>query len=763
MLPRLCLLVINDMVGAAHVAGRYAGGAGGAHIAHDGDMNLFQIHRGLVLTMPAKMPALRNKTNVFNVNGDPSQVAGVTWNTEGDLGSLESNILLSVMICLGCTLGFMNLRKLFPLIYQNNVIEGFSPAMLPPVWFGWARATLGASLEENIKAIGLDNAMLIEYNVLCMKMCAIIGIPMNLIMGPLNLWAGGGAANDVLSYWSMANIDYGSWLFWVHAFVVWFVVLGVHVSVLGAMDQFMLYRYAWLRRMHDLRGRTVMIEGIPRAYRSDEKLRELFSTMFEDMVESVYVVKGTSTLIPLWTKLGEKMACLREAEARWEHEDKDPLKRPVDPVKGDLIDYCAREVAAATTLVQHERDMIEAKSRQVGGVNTSNGFVTFTRRRYAQLALDVTYSQDKDVCVVSTPPLPEDIIWKDLQVFEASKAGWTTIGYLLLVSLFFAYLPLVVLITNIANLIDLGPFQPLWRSVAPSLGLTIMVSFLPSILVWIFNSFFILKAKAWSQHFLQRWYYAFQVLFVLLITCISTNVVTFVQQLINKPTSVLWLAATSMPYATHFYMNYIVTQWYSHFMQLLRYTQLAKFWTFSVIYKPYEARSMSEPEDQDYYGIGSRSARLGIHMAIGVVFSSLCPLILPLVFVNFAFGRLTYGYLIGFAETKKPDLGGTFWVQELAHLYFAILIYVVLMIGVLSAWAQSFGPPAIASSSLLLVASSYVRFKRHYMWEKLPFSDLYEKHNEKSHTVELPSETTEHRYIQPALVPSAWLNPASRT
>jgi len=768
MLLRLFLLVIDDVVGAAHIAGHDAGGGGaGVHIVHDDKMSRFQTHVGvnmqkLMLATPAEMLSLLNKTNAFAVIEDPSKVAGVTWNTKGDLGSLLGNIVLSLTICLGCTLGFMYLRKLFPLIYQNNAIEGFSPAKLPPVRFGWARATLGASLEENVKAIGLDNAMLIEFNVLCMKMCAIIGIPMNLIMGPLNMWAGGWAANNRLNYWSMANIAHGSWLFWAHALAVWCVVLGVHVSVFSAMDQFILHRYAWLRKMNDLRARTVMVEGIPPDYRSDEEFRRLFSTMFENMVESVYVVKCTPTLFPLWTKLREKMACLREAEARWEHEHKDPSKRPVDPVKGDLIDYYDREVAAVTKLVEHERDIIEVESQQVGGVNTSSGFVTFTKRRYAQLALDVRYSQNQDVYVVSTPPLPEDIIWRDLQVLDASKATWTTIGYLLLVALFVAYLPLVVLITNIANLINLGPFQPLWHSVAPSLGLTIMVSFLPSIMMWIFDSCFTLKAQAWSQHCLQRWYYAFQVVFVLLITCICTNVVTFAKQLIQDPTGFSSLAAASMPFATHFYMNYIVTQWYSHFMQLLRYVQLAKFWTFSVIYKPDEARSMSEPEDQDYYGIGSRSARLGINMAIGIVFSSLCPLILPIVFVNFAFGRLIYGYLIGFAETKKPDLGGAFWVQELKHLYLAILIYVVLMVGVLTAWGQTAGPPGIACLSLSLVAYSYTKFQRRYMWKKLPFFDCDEKHYEKTHTVDLASETTEHRYVHPALVPSAWNMPASR-
>merc|ERR1712007_309100 len=101
-----------------------------------------------------------------------------------------------------------------------------------------------------------------------------------------------------------------------------------------------------------------------------------------------------------------------------------------------------------------------------------------------------------------------------------------------------------------------------------------------------------------------------------------------------------------------------------------------------------KAHQLSEPEDQDYFGMGSRSARFTINMVIGIVYGTLCPPMNVLCWMNFYCCRLFYGYLIPFAETKKPDLGGPFWVESLKHLFVGNIIYCIVMCGVLSARAE---------------------------------------------------------------------------
>jgi hypothetical protein len=272
-----------------------------------------------------------------------------------------------------------------------------------------------------------------------------------------------------------------------------------------------------------------------------------------------------------------------------------------------------------------------------------------------------------------------------------------------------------------------------------------MISFLPTILLLIFRAFFTLKADVWAQSQLQTWYFIFQVVFVLCVTAISTNIQGVMTALVKDPFSVVSIMANSMPAATHFYMNYVVLQWGTHALNLVRYVMLGKFLIAQRLYEDEKAREMSEPEDQDYYGIGSRSARFTINMCIGIIYGTLSPPIPVLTYINFWLCRVIYGYLMPFAENKKEDLGGAFYVNSLHHLFVGNIIYVVLMSGVLYFRADSVVPAAIAASTMGLISFSMKKFRHKYVWEKLPL-------HEAVIGGEPPKGKDEGVYRQPALV-----------
>merc|ERR1719223_298752 len=161
----------------------------------------------------------------------------------------------------------------------------------------------------------------------------------------------------------------------------------------------------------------------------------------------------------------------------------------------------------------------------------------------------------------------------------------------------------------------------------------------------------------------------------------------------------------------------------------MRHVMLIKYLGFQQLYPDDDdmAFKLSEPEDQDYFGMGSRSARFAINMVIGVVYGTLCPPMNVLCWVNFYICRLVYGYLIPFAETKKPDLGGPFWVDQLSHLFVGNIIYCVVMIGVLNGRAEVEGmvqPAGIAAPSLLYVIWSMRRFDTAFTWLTLPITEV---------------------------------------
>jgi len=259
------------------------------------------------------------------------------------------------------------------------------------------------------------------------------------------------------------------------------------------------------------------------------------------------------------------------------------------------------------------------------------------------------------------------------------------------------------------------------EGVLPALGLFVFVSFLPSIIIVIYKLCFSLQASAWVQQKLQSWYFWFNVVFVILVTAVGGSLLETTKELLENPFSVFSLLAQTLPTATHFYLNYIPLQWATHAAILTRYTPLNKFLFASRIYEEDRAKELAEPEDQDYYGLGGRTARFSIEMTIGLVFCSLSPTICVWVWIDFFLCRVCYGYLLVFAETKKPDLGGYFFVTQLQQMQLGLVLYAVLMIGVLFGRAADSGPGLIAAPVLLFLVLGIRRFNRAYEWKDLPF------------------------------------------
>lgn len=368
---------------------------------------------------------------------------------------------------------------------------------------------------------------------------------------------------------------------------------------------------------------------------------------------------------------------------------------------------------------------------------SSSAFVTFRDRRDAVMALQVQYMQDESKMVASIPPEPGDVIFSDLQVSPVMQKVCTVIGWALVAGLFWSFLPFVISISAFTNLHQLEASASWIKTltatyptlsivldgVLASLALTIFMDFLPTILNMIFYSFFQLRSSNWAQLYLQTAYFWFMVMFVVLITAIGGSLAETIKDVLESPSKVPVLLAEALPVSSHFYMKYLVLQWATPAIGMLRIVQLMKFVLFRAIWGDEHAKVLSEPEDQDYYGIGARSARFAINMVIVLVFCSLSPIILVLGFVNFALNHLFFEYLFVFAETRKNDLGGVFWVRQLDHLQYGLIIYIVLEVGCLAQRGDGNWPWMLSMPAFIIWAWMFMSFKR-LRWESLPFEEV---------------------------------------
>lgn len=653
------------------------------------------------------------------------QVLGLTVNKAGDLEAFNAALITNALAIIGCIMFMMMGKHFYPMIYCNNVTAGFQPYQIRDVWFGWARAALGISVDEITNTVGLDQAMLIEYTQMNMKILGTFGVPVLLVLSPLNYFCGGDAAGeDRLSVFSFGNVVKGSWLHWVYAPVVWVVVITVQLHIYKTMEKFVERRVEWLEDMPRPRATTIMIQGIPSAYQTDDRLKGFFAALFgADKLKSAYIAKRAQGLKQAFHRKADAVATLDALKQKWEENGSNPSDRPKSFTGVDLLDYYESEIAEAEHEMKLEWDRSQAGIKDPGGLNGHCGFVTFHHASDAQIAAKMQYDTDSECWVTSVPPPPEAILWKDLEQNPYGKVVWQLVGCVLLMGLYMLYLPSVVWITTIAMRIKFQePVQAFWAALAPTLGLQFMVCFLPTFLVLIFKFTMTLYDTAYAQRFLQDWYFAFQFVFVIMVTAIGDSLGQFMLHLVESPLQIMPLLAKTMPQATHFYMNFLVLGWSSHALCFTRYMNVFKFLMFKGIFDNEKAAKMSEPEDQDYYGLGSRNARFSIMMSIGIIFGTLCPPICVLAFLNFFMCRLVYGFLIPFAETRKPDLGGEFFVQACFHLFVANFVYVFLMAGVLANGASTYTPALVVLCAIPYVVWSMVRFKTQFNYETLPFA-----------------------------------------
>jgi len=636
---------------------------------------------------------------------------GVKLNERGDLPVFLYSLLTNVSLLAVLTLIFSIMRYICPVMYQNNAIRkeegGLETAPFLPSnsIFGWYTAASNMDFFTIKQSAGLDRALLIEFARLSKNLMWTVGTPLVLILCPLHFFFGNGMAEQVgdrLSTVGINNVERGSWLFWVHALFAWYVVLISQHFLHEAMNMFLHERFQWLRELEPPRSTTVLVEGIPAKHCTDAALKQCFENLFPQKVKTASVVKFTAGLESIMVAVLDKQAELEMARSKAYppmSEETDSECNPPLVNEHQDIERLQRELESLLCQVKKERDRIEVdgkdarKTARGCAVNTSTGFVTFVAEKEAQMALGLRLSAPVEELLMSIPPGPQDIIWSDLWVSLPMQKLWKFIGLCLIFVVFWSFLPFIMTISSFCNLRQWEAKLPFFAKVAArwptlevlvegvvaQLALQIFMSFLPTVLMQIFYAFFSLKAHAWAQLHLQTWYFWFMVVFVVLVSSIGRGLIPRTLEILSQPTHTIATVAENLPSVSNFYLGYILVRWTSHGLDITRYIQVIKYLCWRAVYKPAQAVEMAEPENQDYYGIGARSARWSIDMMIGIVFCAINPLITVLVYINFALSTVLYSYLSVFAETKKHDLGGYFFEQQLLHLQVAILLFAVLM------------------------------------------------------------------------------------
>jgi len=847
------------------------------------------------------------------------QEMGVKFNHVDDWFAFLIALVTNVVVLIVCILVFSCLRQRFRLVYQKNnwdnwgqsdpsertaIVDGEAnlfddrknwntsfalgklPKRLHGTFWDWITGSVWLSRTEVITCAGLDQAMLIQFCNLGITVFLGISLPFCLILAPLHVFFGGNAAgNDYLSWQGFANVEQGSKLCWLHAFLVWYVVLFVDTRIYKFQNKFVKLRVHWLQKLSHIESCTILVENIPLRHRTVAGLRKYMNNMFggREVVHEVHLLVYTEQLERLiatrdvakvaMERAKERAECVTWAEAEaeaarleaGEHEDHrlvlatprillrmhstledleaeysthqdevvaeryrlkknmakveakaeaadevlqkewgdesppspvvagDPVDMLVDQTDGDTGMDEAHAAAVKVQRVWRARNMpammlglqsnLGCKLKHIAGpfalkseletaireTYSSTAFVTFNTRYDAIMARRIIpYTPDREQFVVSEAPDPSDVNYNNLKKDALHWKTWNSVGIALIILLFLMFLPTIAFISSFSNLNNLSSYSPgieefaaknpklagMWNGIAGALGLNIVLGFLPTVLVLISQACFKQTANASSQLGLQKLYFLFLVVFQLLIVSMASSMMNAMVDFAHNPLSLVDRLSMGMCRTTHFFLSVFVIQWAAMGMEHTRYVQLIKYILFKqTCATSLDAAIAAEPEDQDYYGIGARSARVASIFVIGLAFVSLCPLISLMSLISFCLLRVLVGYHVVYAETRKADLGGHFWVTMLKHCQVGMIIYVVCMTGVLAERSGSRYPALIAASSLVYVIQSMIVFEGKFFWESICHEQVMQAQREQENGKAVDvREPTRESYIQPELI-----------
>ena len=127
-----------------------------------------------------------------------------------------------------------------------------------------------------------------------MRLCAYTGIPMAVCMSPLYFHHGHGIAEengDNLSPIAMGNVDFGHpWQYYVNGIVTLLVCWITQHEVFKSMEFYCEKRAKWLENLRPPQAPSIMVEGIPEAYQSEDKQWKYITKSFpNDDIKDIHI------------------------------------------------------------------------------------------------------------------------------------------------------------------------------------------------------------------------------------------------------------------------------------------------------------------------------------------------------------------------------------------------------------------------------------------------------------------------------------------
>ncbi|KAF9421637.1 hypothetical protein BGZ94_008798 [Podila epigama] len=288
---------------------------------------------------------------------------------------------------------------------------------------------------------------------------------------------------------------------------------------------------------------------------------------------------------------------------------------------------------------------------------------------------------------------PKDVLWDNLGHSlkqRTLRRMLATVLAFLLIALWTIPVTFVASVAKLDAIVRFAPFLSgvynlpkavvgIIQGLLPPIGLAILMMLLPIILYKLAH----LGGEVLSTHKTLQVvtsFHWFSVVHVLLVTTLANGIFAAVQEIKDNPNRIMEMLASTLPQASTFFLSFILLSFIQIPLMLLQIGPLIMYHVGKFLSST--PRQMFATERT--MGSVDWGTTIPVHtiaFSIGLLYSTIQPLILPLMVIYFGLYYLAFRHMFLYVYRQPFDSGGLVYPRIVDQMYVAVILFELVMLG----------------------------------------------------------------------------------
>ncbi|GBB83502.1 hypothetical protein RclHR1_10200009 [Rhizophagus clarus] len=644
-----------------------------------------------------------------------SDQANEQQSADSSISTFTSSLIFNAVITIVIFVAFDILRKRNKKVYEPRtylVPERNRSEPLPPGLFAWVLPVLRIPDDEVIKRIGLDSYMFLRFMRMFMiifSIFSVFGLP---ILLPVNFVNQGN--NQGLEKFTIGNIRNPKRL-WSHVILAWLFSGILMYYIYRELNTFIRLRHEYHTTdeyRNSPRATTILVTGIPNEMNNSESLKELFD-LFPGGVKQIWLNRDPSKLTNVTakreaivfnlegaatnyiTQYAKDLSKSQSKESNAENGNSPNTKRPQHSSKLPII---GKKVDSLETYSNELSDINKQISELQKDPNDfkrlNSAFIQFNDYVGSQLAATLTIPKLNNIS-------PDDIIWENLNLTNNQRMIRRVISISIVTGLVIVWMTAVTFVASISTLSELAKILPfpflkglnnaqgnlkvvvgIIQGILPAVALNILMMVLV-IVLRLLSKFEGNVTNSGVDLSLQGKYFFHLVVNVLLVTTFANGIFKSLPELIKNPTQAVEILANNLPRASTFFLTYVLLTMTACALEIFQIAPLIVNFVFRKFLVKTPRKIWDLEKTMPFQDWGTGFPPHIIIACIGIVYSTIQPIVLPIVAIHFALYYLVYRHQFLYVYDKLNQTGGLLFPKGIYEVFAGIFIFQLTLIGLM--------------------------------------------------------------------------------